>query len=81
MTWKVIKNYYLLIFIYFYLYLYKWISSLALIYGLGWYDLSMRWDASKFDTGHSKWTEIIKIYEKVVSKIWQSKIRHSTSQW
>jgi len=54
MTWKVIKNYYLLIFIYFYLYLYKWISSLALIYGLGWYDLSMRWDASKFDTGHSK---------------------------
>ena len=36
---------------------------------------------SKFDTGHSKWTEIIKIYEKVVSKICQSKIRRSTSQW
>jgi len=36
---------------------------------------------SKFDTEHSKWTENTEIYEKVVSKIWQSKIRHSTSQW
>jgi len=35
---------------------------------------------SKFDTGHSKLTENTEIYEKVVSKIWQSKIRHSTSQ-
>ena len=33
-----------------------------------------------FDTRHIKWMEITKIYEKVVSKIWQSKIRHSTSQ-
>ena len=36
---------------------------------------------SKFDTGHSKWTEIIQIYEKVVSKICQSKIYRPTSQW
>jgi hypothetical protein len=35
---------------------------------------------SKFDTFHSKLTEIIQIYEKVVSKILQSKIRYSTSQ-
>jgi len=36
---------------------------------------------SKFDTGHSKLTENTEIYEKVASKMRQSKIRHSTSQW
>jgi uncharacterized Zn finger protein (UPF0148 family) len=29
----------------------------------------------------TKWTESIKIYEKVLSKICQSKFRHSISKW